>query len=132
MAWSVQLSRWGDLPSILPTAFLGLVAGFVITRGKFTWPVKTFAPIVIGFAVIFWQGSIPVGEGDVVSRAAEAWERMFVWLRDAREGGINRDTVPSCINVHDGHVDRRIPYVVDHVQVAKPLGARRFSSDLAC
>ncbi len=97
MAWSVQLSRWGDLPSILPTVFLGLISGFVITRGKFTWPVKTFAPIAIGFAVIFWQGSIPVGEGDVVSRAAEAWERMFVWLRDAREGGINRDTVPFAL-----------------------------------
>ena len=97
MAWSVQLSRWGDLPSILPTVFLGLISGFVITRGKFAWPVKTFAPIAIGFAVIIWQGSIPVGEGDVVSRAAEAWERMFVWLRDAREGGINRDTVPFAL-----------------------------------
>ena len=97
MAWSVQLSNWGDLPSILPTAFLGLIAGFVITRSKLAWPVKTFAPIAIGFAVIFWQGSIPVGEGNVISRSADAWERLFVWLQDAREGGINRDTVPFAL-----------------------------------
>ena len=97
MAWSVQLSNWGDLPSILPTAFLGLIAGFVITRSKLAWPVKTLAPIAIGFAVIFWQGSIPVAEGNVLSRSADAWERLFVWLQDAREGGINRDTVPFAL-----------------------------------
>ena len=97
MAWSVQLSNWGDLPSILPTAFLGLIAGFVITRGRFAWWIKALAPFVIGFVVIMWQGSIPVGEGDPFSRAAAAWGRMFIWVQDAREGGINRDTVPFAL-----------------------------------
>ena len=97
MAYSVQLSRWGDLPSIMPTVFLGLIAGFVITRSKLAWPVKAIAPVVIGFAVVFWQGSIPVGEGDVVNRSIEAWQRMSTWLHDAREGGINRDTVPFAL-----------------------------------
>ena len=49
MAWSVQLSNWGDLPSILPTAFLGLIAGFVVTRSKFAWWIKVIAPFAIGF-----------------------------------------------------------------------------------
>ena len=97
MAWSVQLSNWGDLPSILPTAFLGLVAGFLITRSKLAWWIKALAPFVIGFVVILWQGSIPVGEGDPFSRAIDAWGRMFIWVGDARDGGINRDTVPFAL-----------------------------------
>ena len=97
MAWSVQLSNWGDLPSILPTAFLGLIAGFVVTRSKFAWWVKAAAPVVIGLVVIMWQGSIPVGEGDPFSRAIAAWGRLLIWVQDAREGGINRDTVPFAL-----------------------------------
>ncbi len=97
VAWSVQLSRWGDLPSILPTTLLGLAAGFFITRSRAPWPVKLIAPLALGFAVVLWQGSIPADGGDVAVRSRDAWERMFTWIRDAREGGINRDSVPFAL-----------------------------------
>ncbi len=97
VAWSVQLSRWGDLPSIIPTVMLGLITGFVLTRSRLPWPVKLVAPFAVGFLVVFWQGSIPADGGDPAFRARDAWERFFDWVRDAREGGINRDSVPFAL-----------------------------------
>ena len=97
VGWSVQLARWGDLPSIIPTAIMGAAAAFVLSRLRINWIAKLALFALAGTAVIFWQGSIPADGGNVIERAIDAWERLQLWIDIAIYGGVSGDTVPFAL-----------------------------------
>ncbi len=94
VGWSVQLAKWGDLPSILPTLLMGWVAGFIASRNRLPAAVNIVLALGIGFAVVMWQGSIPADGANVADRARDAWERFWAWINVAEEGGVSNDSVP--------------------------------------
>jgi hypothetical protein len=94
VGWAVQLAEWGDLPSILPTLLLGWAAGFIASRSTLPTIVKITLALTIGFGIMMWQGSIPADGPNVADRARDAWERFWLWIEIANEGGISNDSVP--------------------------------------
>lgn len=94
VGWSVQLAKWGDLPIIIPTLIMGWIAGFIASRNRLPVAVNIALAAGIGFAVIMWQGSIPADGSNVADRARDAWERFWLWINVAEEGGISNDSVP--------------------------------------
>ena len=97
VGWSVQLANWGDLPSILPTLSLGMLAAFIASRSSAPLALKVALATVIGFAVLMWQGSIPADGSNIPERTRDAWDRFWAWIVVAREGGISTDTVPFAL-----------------------------------
>lgn len=97
VGWSVQLAEWGDLPSVIPTLLLGLVAGFIASRSGLPVPVKLILAATVGFAVIMWQGSIPADGSNVVERSRDGWVRFWLWVDVARGGGVSNDSVPFAL-----------------------------------
>ena len=97
VGWSVQLADWGDLPSLLPTLLLGWAAAFIAHRSPVPVYVKIAVAIILGFAVIMWQGSILADGANVADRARDAWDRFWAWIAVAREGGVSADTVPFAL-----------------------------------
>ncbi len=94
VAWAIQLSGWGDLPSLIPTMLMAGAAGFWASRTRVPWYLAHPVALVFGFAVVMWQGSIPAEGSSVITRAVDAWDRMFEWVNIARNGGISTDSVP--------------------------------------
>lgn len=97
VGWAVQLSGWGDLPSIMPTLLLAWTTGFLASRSSLPSAVKILLAMTIGFAVIMWQGSIPAEGATVPDRARDAWDRFWQWITIAREGGVSNDSVPFAL-----------------------------------
>lgn len=97
VGWAVQLSGWGDLPSLYPTLLLGWLAGFIASRSSLPTALKIVLAMVVGFAVVMWQGSIPAEGSNVADRARDAWDRFWVWITIAREGGVSNDSVPFAL-----------------------------------
>lgn len=97
VGWSVQLAKWGDLPSILPTLLLGWAAGFIASRSGLPLALKLVIALAIGFGIVMWQGSIPAEGTNVADRARDAWERFWIWIAAAREGGVSNDSVPFAL-----------------------------------
>ncbi|MSQ35298.1 MAG: transglutaminase domain-containing protein [Dehalococcoidia bacterium] len=98
VSWAVHLSGWGDLPSLVPTALMAGGIAYWVSRTRVPWYIsQPFAFLVIGFAIIMWQGSIPAVGGDPATRARDAWERMFLWVNAAKTGGISTDSVPFAL-----------------------------------
>ena len=97
VGWSVQLARWGDLPSIIPTAIIGATVAFVLSRLKVNWVAKLVLFALLGTAVVFWQGSIPADGGNPIARSFDAWERLQLWIDIAIYGGVSGDTVPFAL-----------------------------------
>ena len=54
VAWSVQLARWGDLPSLIPTVLIAGVAGFWAARSRTSWYAAHLIALATGFAVVMW------------------------------------------------------------------------------
>ena len=97
VGWAVQLSGWGDLPSIMPTLLIAWTAGFLASRSSMPTVVKLVLAMAIGFAVIMWQGSIPADGTNIPDRARDAWDRFWQWITIAREGGVSNDSVPFAL-----------------------------------
>jgi len=98
VSWAVHLSGWGDLPSLIPTALMGGVIAYWASRTRVPWYIaQPLAFLVMGFAIVMWQGSIPAIGGDPATRARDAWERMLQWVNAAKTGGISTDSVPFAL-----------------------------------
>ena len=97
VGWAVQLAHWGDLPSILPTLLLGWIAAFLASRSTIPLALKLALALGIGFGVLMWQGSIPADGSNVADRARDAWERFWLWIEIARDGGVSNDSVPFAL-----------------------------------
>ncbi len=94
VGWSVQLARWGDLPSIAPTMLIGSATALVMSRLKIQWLFKLPVFLIGGVAVVFWQGSIPAEGTDVIARSIDAYNRFELWIDIAINGGVSGDSVP--------------------------------------
>ncbi len=94
VAWAVQLSGWGDLPSLIPTLFIGGAAGMWAARTRLKQYYAHPVMLALGFAIVMWQGSLPADGANVALQARDAWYRMFEWVAVARAGGISTDSVP--------------------------------------
>lgn len=97
VGWAVQLAKWGDLPSLLPTLILGWIAAFLASRSSMPLVIKLLLAAAIGFAIIMWQGSIPADGVSLAERARDAWDRFWAWIVVAKEGGISTDSVPFAL-----------------------------------
>ncbi len=97
VAWAVQLSRWGDLPSLAPMVLIAGAAGMWAARTRVKWYYAQPLALALGFAVIMWQGSIPADGANVALRARDAWDRMLDWVDVARKSGISTDSVPFAL-----------------------------------
>lgn len=97
VGWSVQLADWGDLPPLIPTLMLGWAAAFLAHRSPLPIAAKLALAVILGFAVIMWQGSIPAEGSNVIDRSRDAWDRFWAWIAIARDGGISADTVPFAL-----------------------------------
>ena len=97
VGWAVQLAKWGDLPSILPTLILGWIAAFLASRSSLPLVAKLFLAVTVGFGVVMWQGSIPADGETLVERGRDAWDRFWAWIVVAKEGGISTDSVPFAL-----------------------------------
>ncbi|MCZ6538292.1 MAG: hypothetical protein O6922_00505, partial [Chloroflexi bacterium] len=97
VGWSVQLAGWGDLPSIIPTLLLGLVAAFVVSRLNINWALTVVYALGLGFFVVFWQGAAEASGGDPVTRSVDSFVRLGQWIETAQSGGISTDTVPFAL-----------------------------------
>lgn len=94
VGWSVQLAGWGDLPSIIPTLLLGMLAAFVAPKLNIKWYLLVVYAIGLGALVVVWQGSAQATGGHAFARSADSVSRFIEWINVAREGGISTDTVP--------------------------------------
>ncbi len=94
VGWSVQLARWGDLPSIVPTLLIGSTIAFVMSRIRIPWLLKLAVFLIGGVAVVFWQGSIPADGANVIERSIDAYKRFELWIDIAINGGVSGDSVP--------------------------------------
>lgn len=94
VAWSVQLAGWLNGPVTQPTVFIGGVMGILAARHRFGLPIAHLAAFVFGWIVIFWQVGQSADGGNIIETSRDVWERFFLWLEAAREGGISRDPLP--------------------------------------
>jgi hypothetical protein len=94
VAWSVQLAGWLDGPLTQPTVLLGGITGIFAARHTFRWPVAHAAAFAIGWVVVFWQASQGANGDNIIDTSRDVWERFFLWLEAARDGGISRDSLP--------------------------------------
>ena len=94
VGWSVQLAGWGDLPSIIPTLLMGMLAAFIVPKLNFKWYLVIVYAIGLGVLVVLWQGSAQATGGQPFARGADSVSRFIAWINVAREGGISTDTVP--------------------------------------
>ncbi|MDA1280133.1 MAG: transglutaminase-like domain-containing protein [Chloroflexi bacterium] len=97
VGWAVQLSGWGDLPSIIPALLLGTIAAFVVSKLNFHWVLTIVYATGLGFIVVLWRGGVQAAGGDPVTRAINSVERFVDWINIAQTGGISTDTVPFAI-----------------------------------
>ena len=97
VGWSVQLAGWGELPSIIPTLLLGMIAAFVVSKLNVHWTLTIVYALGLGFLIVFWQGAAGAAGGDPVTRSVDAFQRLGTWISTAQSGGISTDTVPFAI-----------------------------------
>jgi len=97
VGWSVQLAGWGDLPSIIPTLLMGMLAAFVASKLNLKWYLVVVYAVGLGVLVVLWQGSAQATGGQPFTRGADGVSRFVEWIRVAREGGISTDTVPFAL-----------------------------------
>ncbi|MCH8101600.1 MAG: transglutaminase domain-containing protein [Chloroflexi bacterium] len=94
VAWSVQLAGWLNGPLTQPTVFIGGVMGILAARHRFGLPIAHLAAFIFGWIVIFWQVGQSADGGNIIETSRDVWERFFIWLEAARNGGISRDPLP--------------------------------------
>ncbi len=103
LGWSVELAAWGELPSIVPTAFMAALTAFFLARIRsplrrrsalWGWLFRFTAFIFGGVLVVFWQGSLNADGGNSIERSVDAWDRFALWIDIAINGGISADQVP--------------------------------------
>ena len=97
VGWSVQLAGWGDLPSIIPTLLMGMLAAFVAPKLNVQWYLVIVYAIGLGVLVVLWQGSAQATGGQPFARGADSVSRFIAWVNVARNGGISTDTVPFAL-----------------------------------
>lgn len=97
VGWSVQLAGWGDLPSIIPTLLMGMLAAFIVPKLNLNWYLVTVYAIGLGVFVVLWQGSVQATGGQPFARGADSVSRFIAWIEVARGGGISTDTVPFAL-----------------------------------
>ena len=104
VGWAVQLAKWGDLPNIVPTALIGALVAFFMSRVQIptrsvlsSWglPFKILAFIASGIVIVFWQGSLNAEGTNPIARSVDAWDRFEIWIDIAVNGGISADQSPS-------------------------------------
>lgn len=94
VGWSVQLADWLDGPLMQPTLLLGGVVSFLTARARLHWLSGHALSFMVAFVVVFWQAGLATEATNIVSSSREVWERFFMWLEAAREGGISSDPLP--------------------------------------
>jgi len=97
VGWSVQLAGWGDLPSIIPTLLMGMLAAFIVPKLNLKWYLVVVYAIGLGAIVVLWQGSAQATGGQPFARGADSVSRFIEWINVARNGGISTDTVPFAL-----------------------------------
>ena len=97
VGWSVQLAGWGDLPSIIPTLMLGMLAAFIVPKLNLKWYLVIVYAIGLGALVVLWQGSAQATGDHPFARGADSVSRFATWIEVARGGGISTDTVPFAL-----------------------------------
>ena len=103
VGWSVELARWGDLPSIIPTTLFATAIAFFMLRIRLPklaagWVWSLLIRFVVffgaGVVVVFWQGSMNADGSNPVARSFDAWDRFALWIDIAINGGVSGDQVP--------------------------------------
>ena len=103
VGWSVQLARWGELPSIVPTALIGTALAFLMAKVRIPIVIRRniWVPLLqftvffaAGALVVFWQGALNAEGGNPIARAFDAWDRFALWIDIAINGGVSADQVP--------------------------------------
>ena len=106
VGWAVQLAKWGDLPNIVPTALIGALVAFFMSRVQIptrsvlsSWglPFKILAFIASGIVIVFWQGSLNAEGTNPIARSVDAWDRFEIWIDIAVNGGISADQIPFAL-----------------------------------
>ncbi len=103
VGWSVELAKWGDLPSIVPTTLFATAIAFFMLRVRlpklvmhWVWSLLIRSAVFLGagVAVVFWQGSLNADGSNPVARSFDAWDRFALWIDIAVNGGVSGDQVP--------------------------------------
>ena len=103
VGWSVQLAKWGNLPSIVPTSLIAMATAFFMFKVRlpkaamhWVWGslIKFIVFVGAGILVVFWQGSLNADGGNPVARSFDTWDRFALWIDIAINGGVSGDQVP--------------------------------------
>ncbi len=103
VGWSVELAKWGDLPSIVPTTLIATGIAFFMLRVRlprlvmhWVWSLLIRFAVFLGagVVVVFWQGSLNADGSSPVARSFDAWDRFALWIDIAINGGVSGDQVP--------------------------------------
>ena len=97
VAWSVQLSGWGDSPVLIWTVLAGTALGVAFSRKVGPWPLRHLVGILAGISFSIWQVSYSAEGANVFSRFGDVWTRLDIWIDIARGGGISTDPLPFSV-----------------------------------
>ena len=99
VAWTVRDANWVDTPGILMLVVAASLVGLGFAKLKAPSPLLHLAAIVLGAALVVWQGST-LAEGDSLpDRLREGWTRLDLFYEAATTGGISTDLLPFTLGV---------------------------------
>src|SRR6266545_111677 len=92
---SINSADWvPEMPSLLPTAALGLV----MARTRVHEAIAHFVAIAIGVVSVGLSASSTL-EGSIPDRMSELGDRMQLWIEAVFSGGISNDNLPFVVLV---------------------------------
>ncbi|MBU80296.1 MAG: hypothetical protein CL724_02265 [Chloroflexi bacterium] len=97
VAWSVQLSDWGDSPVLIWTVLAAAALGVAFARPIGPCPLRHLVGIIIGVPFSIWQISSSADGANVLARFGDTWSRLDIWIDIARTGGISTDSLPFSV-----------------------------------
>src|SRR6266545_3667896 len=96
---SINSADWvPEMPSLLPTAALGLALGLVMARTRVHEVIAHFVAIAVGVVSVGLSSSSTL-EGSIPDRMSELGDRMQLWMEAVFSGGISNDNLPFVVLV---------------------------------
>jgi len=96
---SINSADWvPEMPSLMPTAALGLALGLIMARARVYEAIAHFVAIAAGVGIVGLSSSSTL-QGSMPDRLSELGERMQLWLEAVFSGGISNDNLPFVVLV---------------------------------
>lgn len=91
---AVQDAGWLAQPWVLAwVSFFALLTGFAFARLRAPAEFLHLASLLVGALALAYEGASTLAKGSLADRVANIADRIFIWLRITREGGIGTDNM---------------------------------------